>query len=91
MKTQKTVIVTGASQGIGACIVKTFLESGYHVVATARSMEKSGFQASQQLALVEQISGHDFPLLPVNRERHHSMRQKALEITAVPGNTKHVL
>ena len=53
MKTQKTVIVTGASQGIGACIVKTFLESGYHVVATARSMEKSGFQASQQLALVD--------------------------------------
>src|SRR5438128_9562 len=53
MKTQKTVIVTGASQGIGACMVKTFLERGYNVVATARSMEKSGFQASQQLALVD--------------------------------------
>jgi len=53
MKTQRTVIVTGASQGIGACLVKTFLERGYHVVATARSMEKSGFQASKQLALVE--------------------------------------
>ena len=32
---------------------KTFLERGYQVVATARSMEKSGFQASQQLALVD--------------------------------------
>jgi NAD(P)-dependent dehydrogenase (short-subunit alcohol dehydrogenase family) len=53
MKTRKTVIVTGASQGIGACLVKTFLERGYNVVATARSMEKSGFQASEQLALVE--------------------------------------
>jgi NAD(P)-dependent dehydrogenase (short-subunit alcohol dehydrogenase family) len=53
MKTQKTVIVTGASQGIGACMVKTFLERGYQVVATARCMEKSGFQASQQLALVD--------------------------------------
>src|SRR2546427_4761967 len=52
MKTQKTVIVTGASQGIGACPVKTFLERGYQIVATARSMEKSGFQASKQLALV---------------------------------------
>ncbi|SRR6266568_8753657 len=52
MKTQKTVIVTGASQGIGECLVKTFLERGYHVVATARSMEKSGLQASKQLALV---------------------------------------
>ncbi len=53
MKTPKTVIVTGASQGIGACLVKTFLERGYHVVATARNMEKSGLQASKQLALVE--------------------------------------
>ncbi|MFL5665384.1 MAG: SDR family NAD(P)-dependent oxidoreductase [Ktedonobacteraceae bacterium] len=53
MNTQKTVIVTGASQGIGACLVKTFLERGYHVVATARSMEKSSFQASKQLALVD--------------------------------------
>jgi NAD(P)-dependent dehydrogenase (short-subunit alcohol dehydrogenase family) len=53
MKTPKTVIVTGASQGIGACLVKTFLERGYQVVATARSMEQSGFQASKQLALVD--------------------------------------
>ena len=52
MKAQKTVIVTGASQGIGAHLVKTFFERGYNVVATARSMEKSGFQASKQLALV---------------------------------------
>ncbi len=53
MKTQKTVIITGASQGIGACLVKTFLECGYNVVATSHSMEKSGFQASKQLALVD--------------------------------------
>src|SRR6202790_5652877 len=53
MKTPKTVIVTGASQGIGACLVKTFLERGYQVVATSRGMEKSGFQASKQLALVD--------------------------------------
>ena len=53
MNTQKTVIVTGASQGIGASLVKTFLERGYHVVATARNMQKSGFQASKQLALVD--------------------------------------
>src|SRR5260221_9517446 len=53
MKTGKTAIVTGASQGIGACLVKTFVERGYNVVATARSMEKSGFQASRQLALVD--------------------------------------
>ena len=53
MKTPKTVIVTGASQGIGACLVKTFLEREYQVIATACSMEQSGFQASKQLALAD--------------------------------------
>jgi NAD(P)-dependent dehydrogenase (short-subunit alcohol dehydrogenase family) len=53
MKTPRTAIVTGASQGIGACLVTTFLERGYNVVATARGMEKPRFQASKQLALVD--------------------------------------
>jgi NAD(P)-dependent dehydrogenase (short-subunit alcohol dehydrogenase family) len=53
MNTPRTAIVTGASQGIGACLVQCFLARGYNVVATARSMEKSGFQASKQLALVD--------------------------------------
>jgi NAD(P)-dependent dehydrogenase (short-subunit alcohol dehydrogenase family) len=51
---RKTVIVTGASQGIGAALVKTFLERGYSVVATSRDMTKSGaFTASDKLALVD--------------------------------------
>ena len=37
----KTVIVTGASQGIGAGVVKAFLERGYSVVATSLDMMKS--------------------------------------------------
>jgi NAD(P)-dependent dehydrogenase (short-subunit alcohol dehydrogenase family) len=50
----KTVIVTGASQGIGAAIVKTFLERGYRVVASARNIEKSGALAqSDKLAWVD--------------------------------------
>jgi NAD(P)-dependent dehydrogenase (short-subunit alcohol dehydrogenase family) len=50
----RTVIVTGASQGIGAAIVKTFLERGYSVVASARSITKSGaFAPSDKLALVD--------------------------------------
>ena len=36
----KTVIVTGASQGIGAGVVSAFLEKGYSVVATSRSSLK---------------------------------------------------
>jgi NAD(P)-dependent dehydrogenase (short-subunit alcohol dehydrogenase family) len=53
-KTPKTVIVTGASQGIGAGVVKAFLDRCYNVVANSRSITKSGgFQASDKLALVD--------------------------------------
>ena len=52
--TQKTVIVTGASQGIGAAVVKEFLERGYNVVGTSRSATKSAeLKASDKLVLVD--------------------------------------
>ena len=51
---QKTVIVTGASQGIGAGVVKAFLERGYNVVGTSRSATKSAeLKASDKLVLVD--------------------------------------
>jgi NAD(P)-dependent dehydrogenase (short-subunit alcohol dehydrogenase family) len=51
---QKTVIVTGASQGIGAGIVHAFLARGYNVVGTARSATKSKeLSASDHLALID--------------------------------------
>ncbi len=54
MNEPRTVIVTGASQGIGAALVKTFLERGYSVVANSRNMTKSGaFVPSDKLALVD--------------------------------------
>src|SRR5436190_13686543 len=50
----KTVIVTGASQGIGAGLVKAFLDRRYNVVATSRSITKrGGFKASDKLELVD--------------------------------------
>jgi NAD(P)-dependent dehydrogenase (short-subunit alcohol dehydrogenase family) len=50
----KTVIVTSASQGIGAGLVTAFLERGYSVVATSRNMTKSkAIIASEKLALVD--------------------------------------
>ena len=52
--TQRTVIVTGASQGIGAGVVQAFLARGYDVVGTARSATKSKeLSASDHLALVD--------------------------------------
>src|SRR6059058_3866789 len=51
---RKTVIVTGASQGIGAGIVQAFLARGYNVVGTARSATKSKeLSASDHLALID--------------------------------------
>ena len=49
---EKTVIVTGASQGIGAGVVKAFVDRGYNVVANSRSITKSGaFAASTIMAV----------------------------------------
>jgi NAD(P)-dependent dehydrogenase (short-subunit alcohol dehydrogenase family) len=53
MASGDTVIVTGASQGIGAAIVQAFLERSYNVVATSRSISKAGYAASPKLALVD--------------------------------------
>jgi NADP-dependent 3-hydroxy acid dehydrogenase YdfG len=52
--TQKAVIVTGASQGIGAAVVTAFLERGYNVVGTSRNATKSAdLKASEKLAFVD--------------------------------------
>ncbi|MBV4460843.1 SDR family oxidoreductase [Pseudomonas sp. COR58] len=38
---KKTVVVTGASQGLGEGMVKAFRELGYNIVATSRSIKPS--------------------------------------------------
>src|SRR5216684_8172980 len=49
-----TAIVTGASQGIGAGIVKEFVERGFSVVANSRKVTQSTeVAASDQVALVD--------------------------------------
>jgi len=51
---RKTAIVTGASQGIGAGIVKAFVERGFNVVANSRKVTQSAeIAASDQVALVD--------------------------------------
>lgn len=51
---QKTIIVTGASQGIGAGVVQAFLDRGYKVVANSRNITKAGaFAESAEVALVD--------------------------------------
>jgi len=55
MSTQpKTVIVTGASQGIGAAVANLFLARGYNVVANSRNiLSKNELTSSDRLALVD--------------------------------------
>jgi len=51
---KRTTVVTGASQGIGAGLVKEFLNRAYNVVANSRNITSSGtFKPSDQLALVD--------------------------------------
>jgi NAD(P)-dependent dehydrogenase (short-subunit alcohol dehydrogenase family) len=60
--TQKTVIVTGASQGSGAAVVTAFLERGYNVVGTSRRATRSiELKASDKLVLVDGISARKQP------------------------------
>ncbi len=49
----KTMIVTGASRGIGAGVTKAFLERGYNIVANSLHINGSEFQPSDRLVLVE--------------------------------------
>src|SRR5262245_41441721 len=51
---RKTAIVTGASQGIGAGIVRGFIERDFNVVANSRRMTQSTeVTASERVALVD--------------------------------------
>jgi NAD(P)-dependent dehydrogenase (short-subunit alcohol dehydrogenase family) len=51
---RKVALVTGASQGIGAGIVKAFVERGFNVVASSRKVTRSvEVAASDQVVLVD--------------------------------------
>src|SRR5205085_8924744 len=50
----KVALVTGASQGIGAGVVRAFVERGYNVVASSRNVTGSvEIAASDRIALVD--------------------------------------
>jgi NAD(P)-dependent dehydrogenase (short-subunit alcohol dehydrogenase family) len=54
MSTSKTIVITGASQGIGAGLVNTLAGRGYNVVATSRSVSRSSeIPASDKVVRVD--------------------------------------
>jgi len=51
---QKTAIVTGGSQGIGAGLVEAFLERGYNLVANSRNITRANrFAIARNIVLVD--------------------------------------
>lgn len=53
MPKNETALVTGASRGIGAAVVRTFLDHGYNVVANSLTFSRGEFTSASNLALVE--------------------------------------
>ena len=54
MDTQKTAIVTGVSQGIGAGLVEAFLRRDYRVLANSRNISKANpFPTTTNLACID--------------------------------------
>jgi NAD(P)-dependent dehydrogenase (short-subunit alcohol dehydrogenase family) len=79
MANKKTMIVTGASQGIGAAVVQTFLDRGYNVLATSRNLSKVSLTPSMNLALAgdwrcQPSLGH------ANRARSHLRNHAAASL-----------
>jgi NAD(P)-dependent dehydrogenase (short-subunit alcohol dehydrogenase family) len=65
---RKVVIITGASRGIGAALVKRFRELDYGVVATARSIMKTGSIGDDATLTIEgDISEPDTAVRVVDR------------------------
>jgi len=62
MKREKTVLITGASYGIGKALAGEFIRDGYHLVLTARSEDKLTEVRSELLEKYPQRSIHLFPM-----------------------------
>src|SRR3954453_18901600 len=55
---RRVALVTGASQGIGAGVVRAFVERGFNVVASSRKVTTSAeISASDHVALVDGYIG----------------------------------
>ncbi len=74
---RKVALVTGASQGIGAGVVRAFVDRGFHVVATSRKVTQSTeVAASDRVALVDGDIGQRTTAVRVIEEalsRFHSI------------------
>jgi NAD(P)-dependent dehydrogenase (short-subunit alcohol dehydrogenase family) len=59
MSSNRTAIVTGASQGIGAASVEALLNAGYNVVATSRNINRSSAASSNLVVVAGDIGNKE--------------------------------
>ena len=59
MTDEKTVIITGASGGIGSGLVQAFLKEGYRIIATARNATQSLIPSSSLIPVYGDIGKYD--------------------------------
>ena len=75
MSNKQTVVITGASSGIGLGLARAFIDQGYNVVGTARSAERlhEAFEAeAERLGLFAwELS---LQLTAANPEEFHAQR-----------------
>lgn len=60
----QTVLITGASSGLGAVFAQRFLEDGYHVILTARNRQQleaivAPYSSAQWTIILQDLSSHN--------------------------------
>jgi NAD(P)-dependent dehydrogenase (short-subunit alcohol dehydrogenase family) len=69
---QKVALSTGASQEIGASLVRGFLGCGHRVVANSRTIKPSGAEDAPTIADTSSISRRAWPASPRRASPPHS-------------------
>lgn len=82
MSNAKCVIITGASQGIGAGLVQGFLQEGYNVVATSREASQSLVPTSSLVVVDGDISKQQTATRTIDAALHHFGRVDVLVANA---------
>jgi len=88
-KTNKTVLITGASGGIGYDLSSVFAENGYNVVLVARTKEKLlalANQAQQMFGVSAQVIVKDLTKPNAAEEIHRQLEQEGIHVDVLVNN-----
>ena len=80
----KTILITGASSGIGECFAKNLNKLGANLILTARSEDKLKIIASQMnnaIVIPGDLSKEDFP-----KKLYHEVQKKNLKVDILINN-----